>query len=81
MIRGEVTATRDTLFWEHETGKALRIGNWKISALIGGEWELFNLAMDRTETNNLAEKMPDKIEEMKAVWRQEYNRIFYGASQ
>tara|TARA_A100000164_G_C21942197_1_gene791428 strand:- start:2498 stop:4126 length:1629 start_codon:yes stop_codon:yes gene_type:complete len=81
VIRGEVTATRDTLFWEHETGKALRIGNWKISALIDGEWELFNLAMDRTETNNLAEKMPDKIDEMKAVWRKEYNRIFYGASQ
>ncbi len=81
VIKGEVTATRDTLFWEHETGKALRIGNWKISALIGGKWELFNLAVDRTETNNLAEKMPDKIEEMKAVWLQEYDRIFYGASQ
>ena len=76
LIKGEANATNDTLFWEHETGKALRIGDWKISALIGGEWELFNLAKDRTETNNLAAIMAEKVEEMEAVWLQEYNRIF-----
>ena len=75
LIKGEANATRDTLFWEHETGKALRIGDWKISALIGGEWELFNLAKDRTETNNLSQIMPDKLEQMKAVWVKEYKRI------
>lgn len=76
LIKGEANATNDTLFWEHETGKALRIGDWKISALIGGEWELFNLARDRTETNNLAAIMAKKVEEMEAVWLQEYKRIF-----
>ena len=76
LIKGEANATNDTLFWEHETGKALRIGDWKISALIGGEWELFNLARDRTETNNLAAIMAEKVEEMEAVWLQEYKRIF-----
>lgn len=76
LIKGEANATNDTLFWEHETGKALRIGDWKISALIGGEWELFNLAKDRTETNNLAAIMAEKVEEMEAVWLQEYKRIF-----
>ena len=76
LIRGVANATNDTLFWEHETGKALRIGDWKISALIGGEWELFNLAKDRTETNNLAAIMAEKVEEMEAVWLQEYKRIF-----
>ena len=76
LIKGEANTTNDTLFWEHETGKALRIGDWKISALIGGEWELFNLAKDRTETNNLAAIMAKKVEEMEAVWLQEYKRIF-----
>ncbi len=76
LINGEANATRDTLFWEHETGKALRIGDWKISALIGGEWELFNLAKDRTESNNLSLIMPDKVKEMEAVWVKEYKRIF-----
>ena len=76
LINGEANATRDTLFWEHETGKALRIGDWKISALIGGEWELFNLAKDRTESNNLSLIMPDKVKEMEAIWVKEYKRIF-----
>ncbi len=76
LINGEANATRDTLFWEHETGKALRIGDWKISALIGGEWELFNLAKDRTESNNLSLIMPYKVKEMEAIWVKEYKRIF-----
>ena len=75
LINGEVVATNDTLFWEHETGKALRLGNWKITALIGGEWELFDLAKDRTETNNLAYKLPEKVNEMETLWKQEYQRI------
>ena len=75
LINGEVVATNDTLFWEHETGKALRLGNWKITALIGGEWELFDLATDRTETNNLAYKLPEKVNEMETLWKQEYQRI------
>ena len=76
MLNGEVAATKDTLFWEHQTGKALRVGDWKISALIGGEWELFNLAKDRTESDNLAFKIPGKVQEMEAIWKQEYKRIF-----
>lgn len=76
LLNEEITTTHDTLFWEHEGGKALRIGDWKISALSRGEWELFNMAEDRTETNNLAEEMPEKVKEMDAVWKKEYKRIF-----
>jgi len=76
MLNNEITTTHDTLFWEHEGGKALRIGDWKISSLSKGGWELFNMAKDRTETNNLAEEMPEKVEEMTAIWAKEYQRIF-----
>jgi arylsulfatase len=69
MLNGEIEATHDTIFWEHERGKALRIGDWKISALGRSEWELFNIAEDRTETNNLATEMPEKVKEMEAAWR------------
>ena len=31
-------------------------------------WELFNLAEDRSQTNNLAAQYPEKLEEMKAIW-------------
>jgi arylsulfatase len=31
-------------------------------------WELYNLAADRTETNNLAESNPDKLKELEKTW-------------
>ena len=76
LIYEEISTTHDTLFWEHEGGRALRIGNWKISALNNREWELFNMDKDRTETKNLAKAMPEKVKEMEAVWKEEYERIF-----
>jgi len=76
LLNGEITTTHDTLFWELEGGRALRIDDWKISALDKGEWELFNMANDRTETYNLATEMPEKVKEMEAVWEKEYERIF-----
>jgi arylsulfatase len=76
LLRGEIANTHDTLFWEHEGGRALRIGDWKISALKNGAWELFDLAKDRTETNNLAKALPGKVKDMEEVWRKSYARIF-----
>jgi arylsulfatase len=74
----------DYLWWLHEGSRAIRIGDWKLVAaspsLRGrggrnaqeeqqpGDWELFNLAEDRAETNNLAPKMPEKVRELAALW-------------
>lgn len=72
-INGE-EFTRGPLFWEHEAKRAVLDGDWKLVALAGdppsyeGEWELYNLADDRTETHDLAGKYPDKVEELNALW-------------
>jgi arylsulfatase A-like enzyme len=68
LINREISSTHDTMFWEHEGGRAVRIGNWKMAALKGEEWELFDLLADRTETNNLATGHPEKVKEMNALW-------------
>jgi arylsulfatase len=60
--------THDTIFWEHERGRAIRIDDWKLAAMPNKQWELFNLASDHTETNNLAEQFPEKVEEMNTAW-------------
>jgi arylsulfatase A-like enzyme len=60
--------TNDTLFWEHEGGRAARLGDWKIAALKNKDWELFNLADDRTETNNLAGRYPEKVTQLNTLW-------------
>ena len=61
---------RDAIFWEHEGNRAIRQGDWKLVAKgAKGKWELYNLADDRTELNNLAEQMPEKADELAAKWQ------------
>ncbi len=76
LLKKEITSTHDTLFWEHEGGKALRIGDLKIAALKKYEWELFDLSNDRTESKNLAKSHPEKVEEMELIWKKEWKRIY-----
>jgi len=45
-----------------------------------GEWELFNLADDRAETNNLAAKMPEKTRELAALWTAKQEEFFKQAT-
>jgi arylsulfatase len=57
-----------TLFWEHENGRAVRQGNWKLVALRNAGWELYDLSTDLSETNNVAVEHPAKVRELKALW-------------
>lgn len=63
------------LAWEHEGNRGLRVGDWKLVAVFRGEWELYNLAEDRTETDNLAARMPGKVKELAAQWQQWADRV------
>lgn len=51
-----------TLPWRQDVAP----GNWDQD-----EWELYNLAEDYSEANNLAAQMPEKLEEMKALFDEE----------
>jgi arylsulfatase A-like enzyme len=59
--------------WELGGRKALRRGDWKIvfanQPWGTGDWELFNLAQDRSESRNLAAENPQKLGEMLIAWR------------
>ncbi len=61
------------IFWEHEGNKAVRVGKFKLVSRWTKDseynWELYNLESDRSETNNLIEKMPDKAKEMEKLWK------------
>jgi arylsulfatase A-like enzyme len=68
-MQGTDTARERTLWWLHEKNRALRAGDWKIVAS-GNDapWELYNLAGDRTETENLAVKEPQRLEALVKIW-------------
>jgi len=56
------------IFWEHEGNRAVRDGQWKLVAKENKPWELYDMSRDRSELNNLAEKMPPRVEQMAASW-------------
>jgi len=69
LIEGEgIWNGERTLFWEHENGKAVRVGDWKLTALVGQNWQLFNLANDYSETTNVAAEYPEKVRELRSLW-------------
>ena len=65
------SVTRDYVFFNHEGNRALR---WATTSSYPREdrddWELFNLATDRCEQNNLAPAQPDRVRAMAARWQQ-----------
>lgn len=58
------------LFFQHEGNRALRLGNWKLVSARENEnqWELYDLAKDRSEMNNLAAQQLDRARRMETRW-------------
>ncbi|MCM8527154.1 MAG: sulfatase-like hydrolase/transferase, partial [Lentisphaeraceae bacterium] len=61
-----------TLGFDHFDSSAIRHGDWK---LVRGnkkyndrKWELYNIANDRCETNNLFDSHPEKAKELEKLW-------------
>ena len=65
-------AELDYLAWELFGNRAVRQGDWKLrwqfKPLGTGAWELFNLATDPAERNDLAAERPDKVKTLIALW-------------
>ncbi|MDP6047421.1 MAG: sulfatase-like hydrolase/transferase, partial [Phycisphaerae bacterium] len=70
ILQGKQRAGHESIFFEHVGGRAVRTGDWKISALRGKPFELFNLAKDRTESTDLAKEHPEKLQAMTKAWKQ-----------
>ncbi|UJH67837.1 arylsulfatase [Allomuricauda sp. SCSIO 65647] len=58
----------EPIFWEHHGNKAVRLGNYKLvldrATKDQQPWELYDLATDRTETDNLIVEEGDVANEM-----------------
>ena len=77
LFHGKSRAGHDKLFFEHEEGRAVRMGDWKLVAYSNtpDKWELYDLAKDRTETRDLAGAHPQRVEEMKSEWQAWAKRV------
>ena len=75
VLAGQAESPRteqDYLAWEIFGNRAVRQGEWKIrweyKPLGKGDWELFNVAADPAERNDLAAERPDKVKALVALW-------------
>jgi arylsulfatase len=67
-----IRTDQDYIGWEIFGNRAVRQGDWKLrwqwKPLGKGDWELFNLAADPVERNDLAAQYPDKVKALIALW-------------
>jgi arylsulfatase len=68
LLRGGKRHGHEALFWEHEGNRAVRKGRWKLVSRYPERWEIYDLAMDRTEMNDLSPEHPDLLTEMTALY-------------
>ncbi|HMQ45988.1 MAG TPA: arylsulfatase [Saprospiraceae bacterium] len=68
MIKAETNVQNRPLFWEHEGHRAVRLGDWKLVAKAKTDWELYHIAHDRSETQNMADFYPDKVAKMEKLY-------------
>lgn len=78
------TIKREAIFYEHDGNRGLRKGKWKlvskaydnaghfrkVNNLASDQWELYDMERDRTETVDLAQKYPDRVNELSDLWQQ-----------
>ncbi|MCA9067534.1 MAG: sulfatase-like hydrolase/transferase, partial [Planctomycetaceae bacterium] len=65
IFRGEKRAGHETLCWSVPRHHVVRKGRWKaIRPQKGGEWQLFDLEADGTETTDLAKQEPKRVQEL-----------------
>ena len=57
-----------TLWWSHENHKAIRVGDWKLVKTNKTAWELFDLANDPVETNNLISDQSTLATDLEKRW-------------
>lgn len=63
------------LCWEHEGNRAIRKGQWKLVSKYPGDWELYDIEVDRTEMVDLAKLHSARVQEMSALWEVWANRV------
>ncbi len=69
IFKGETRTPHEALYFDFANkNHALRMGQYKLVAVNGGAWELYDMSVDRSELHNLAKDMPDRVASMEAKW-------------
>jgi len=68
IFQGKQRPAPEFLYFQFTNNRAIRVGDWKLVSARGGKWELYNIADDRSETNDLAAKKPEVVQRLQQMW-------------
>lgn len=77
---GRKQVLHDFLYWEFHNQVAVRIGDMKgIQPKAKSKWELYDLSVDPSERNDLADQQPQLVVKMKAIAQQAHQPVQPGS--
>jgi arylsulfatase len=68
LFEGKERKGHDYLYFQFSNCRAIRQGDWKAVSFYGHKWELYNIANDRTEQNDLAGRHPERVKALASLW-------------
>ena len=72
----ETALPRESLWWRHEGNRAVLVGDWKlVAAGADAPWELYHLALDRSEITNRVLELPEQAASLAQVWSNQWQAI------
>ncbi len=76
VFRNEEITRQGPIFWNWSDGSALLSDSMKIvKEGLESDWELYNMHSDPTETNNLANDLPERVKEMNEQYENWKTRV------
>lgn len=80
-FRGETLKRDQPIHFLFSSDRGLRDGDWKAVSFRQEAWELYNVAEDRTELNNLADKEPERLQAMVDQWTEMTRDVLHGGAK
>lgn len=68
ILQGKDREPHEWLYFQFSDNRAIRRGDWKAVSARGGRWELYNIATDRTELQDLSDTKPQLARELSELW-------------
>jgi len=81
ILDGEAPESRPPIHLLFSSDRGLRDGDWKLVSFRREAWELYNVAEDRTELNNLAAAEPQRLESMIRTWTDMSKNVLHAPPQ
>ncbi len=76
IFEGKTRPAHEAIFFSfYGKNNAIRVGDWKLVNINFGEFELYNLAMDRTELNDVSQTNPEQFNKMLSAWEKLSNEV------